>query len=796
MKNYNYINKSNNQIKKSNSFSSIKKDNNYNLNLTFTEFPKNNNFLINQSFINNNKKFNSTLTEWRNNPIKINNNNTNEKNNNIKSQQITLNGKNHFISSVPNLNNNNYSIEKNTKQKSLILDLDETLVHSSFYPFERVSDLTLPITVDNQKKIVYILRRPYAIEFMKEMASYYEIIIYTASISQYASNLLDELDKYNVISKRYYRNNCIFNNGIYIKDLRVIGKPFKDLIIIDNNPISYLYNINNGLPILSWYGDSKDIELLKLIPLLKYLANVEDVTNIIPKIVNRDKNKIKFSLINKMINNKNSNLNINNINSNFGGNIKRQNFINIHNNYENNINNNNDNNDNNRNDSKNYYLNYINNIPSSNSLDKYNRKQIVNNKDLEKLNNNNYNLNKNNINYENYTNRNCNESSELRDSVFSPEEPNLKLNNLNNINYYEKELQKNTENNEFNKNNIFDKINNEYRKTDNEYLNRTPITEKKNNRSYTPDLEIPRNKIISYQTKEKVNGLCKIERNTINPINNQIMQQNNNFRCNCNKNKNNKNGNYTYNNNNNNCRTKLNNQSNNSIGINNNIMKYFIPVPKFTKNNNINNNQKYVNKSNINISFDNNNKSFDNNKRFDNNNIKVIKQNKIKDIKDTKDINDFNYNKNEQYYNNYKYKENGDYHKNDMNNKNELLNQTRNILTNNCERDININLDNYKNYKNIIDLGSGFKNFDDTAGALANIDLLITVDTSVAHLAGALGVKTFMLLPYCPDWRWFDNDNKTEWYDSIKIFKQSNPKTWDDVIENLKKEVIGLVTEN
>ena len=101
MKNYNYINKSNNQIKKSNSFSSIKKDNNYNLNLTFTEFPKNNNFLINQSFINNNKKFNSTLTEWRNNPIKINNNNTNEKNNNIKSQQITPNGKNHFISSVP-----------------------------------------------------------------------------------------------------------------------------------------------------------------------------------------------------------------------------------------------------------------------------------------------------------------------------------------------------------------------------------------------------------------------------------------------------------------------------------------------------------------------------------------------------------------------------------------------------------------------------------------------------------------------------------------------------------------------
>ena len=98
-------------------------------------------------------------------------------------------------------------------------------------------------------------------------------------------------------------------------------------------------------------------------------------------------------------------------------------------------------------------------------------------------------------------------------------------------------------------------------------------------------------------------------------------------------------------------------------------------------------------------------------------------------------------------------------------------------------------MDNYKNYKNIIDIGSTFEDFDDTAGALMNLDLIITVDTSVAHLAGALGKKTFMLLPYVTDWRWFDNDKTTEWYDSIKIFKQTSPRSWDDVIENIKKEI-------
>lgn len=98
-------------------------------------------------------------------------------------------------------------------------------------------------------------------------------------------------------------------------------------------------------------------------------------------------------------------------------------------------------------------------------------------------------------------------------------------------------------------------------------------------------------------------------------------------------------------------------------------------------------------------------------------------------------------------------------------------------------------LDDYKNYSNLIDLGSEFKDFDDTAAAIKNLDVVITVDTSVAHIAGALGVKTFMLLPYCTDWRWFDDTKTTPWYDSIAIFKQKDYVFWDKEIADIKQEL-------
>lgn len=92
-------------------------------------------------------------------------------------------------------------------------------------------------------------------------------------------------------------------------------------------------------------------------------------------------------------------------------------------------------------------------------------------------------------------------------------------------------------------------------------------------------------------------------------------------------------------------------------------------------------------------------------------------------------------------------------------------------------------------YPQITDLTHEFKDFSKTASALENLDILITVDTALAHLAGALGVKTYLLLCHAPDWRWFDNTEKTEWYPSVTIIKQQDRRSWEDVSVKLTEYI-------
>lgn len=89
----------------------------------------------------------------------------------------------------------------------------------------------------------------------------------------------------------------------------------------------------------------------------------------------------------------------------------------------------------------------------------------------------------------------------------------------------------------------------------------------------------------------------------------------------------------------------------------------------------------------------------------------------------------------------------------------------------------------------LIDLAPYIKDYADTAALLKNMDLLITIDTSIANLAGALGIKTYLLLPYDSEWRWFTDDNTTPWYESVKIFKQKIPNDWNEVISRVKDEI-------
>jgi len=85
----------------------------------------------------------------------------------------------------------------------------------------------------------------------------------------------------------------------------------------------------------------------------------------------------------------------------------------------------------------------------------------------------------------------------------------------------------------------------------------------------------------------------------------------------------------------------------------------------------------------------------------------------------------------------------------------------------------------------IINLGKTFNDFSDTAAAIANLDLVISIDTSVAHLAGAMGKPTWLLLPWAADWRWLQERSDTPWYPSMRLFRQNKLGAWDNVFEQV-----------
>jgi hypothetical protein len=82
----------------------------------------------------------------------------------------------------------------------------------------------------------------------------------------------------------------------------------------------------------------------------------------------------------------------------------------------------------------------------------------------------------------------------------------------------------------------------------------------------------------------------------------------------------------------------------------------------------------------------------------------------------------------------------------------------------------------------LINLGAEIQDYDDTMAILANIERLVTVDTSVAHLAGAMGRPVWIMLPFAPDWRWLLGRADTPWYPSVRLFRQSTVRRWDDVL--------------
>lgn len=161
-------------------------------------------------------------------------------------------------------------------KKCLVLDLDETLVHSSFKPTQN-PDYIIPVDIDGTVHQVYVCKRPGAEEFLVEMAKHYEIVIYTASLSKYADPLLDRLDPEHVIRFRLFREHCVQYEGNYVKDLSLLDRDITQTIIIDNSPMSYLFHPRNAIGCSNFIDDPSDRELDSIARFLTNIRAIDDV---------------------------------------------------------------------------------------------------------------------------------------------------------------------------------------------------------------------------------------------------------------------------------------------------------------------------------------------------------------------------------------------------------------------------------------------------------------------------------------------------------------------------------------
>jgi len=174
-------------------------------------------------------------------------------------------------------------------KKCLILDLDETLVHSSFVP-TALYDITLNVDIEGIMRTIYVAKRPHVDEFLRCCGELFEVVVFTASLAKYADPLLDKLDLHKVIDHRLYRESCTSYGGIFVKDLFRMGRPLTHVLIIDNSPHSYIFNPENALPCKSWFDDSSDTELMELLEVLKRLAdpNVDNIIQELKRVKNNE----------------------------------------------------------------------------------------------------------------------------------------------------------------------------------------------------------------------------------------------------------------------------------------------------------------------------------------------------------------------------------------------------------------------------------------------------------------------------------------------------------------------------
>jgi len=184
---------------------------------------------------------------------------------------------------------------------TVVLDIDETLIHTDTvgqfdekfkYNGEEkkaktgdITDDLFHLELDDFK--VKVFRRPHLDWFLKEASSKFELVTFTAGVKMYGTGVLNKIDpEESLIQHRFFRHNCTPIGNSYTKDLSHLGRPLSRVVLVDNNPICFLPNPDNGIPVSSYYAEKSDDTLLTLMKFLDHLDGHKDVRPVLQQYFN------------------------------------------------------------------------------------------------------------------------------------------------------------------------------------------------------------------------------------------------------------------------------------------------------------------------------------------------------------------------------------------------------------------------------------------------------------------------------------------------------------------------------
>ncbi|KAM3176638.1 CTD nuclear envelope phosphatase 1A [Hymenolepis weldensis] len=216
------------------------------------------------------------------------------------------------------------------RRKVMVIDLDETLIHSVLDGVSRPSqrggpppDFVLKVDIEHHPVRFSVHKRPHVDYFLSIVSQWYELVIFTASLEIYGAGVADHLDNgRHIFQRRYFRQHCLYDSGSYSKDLSRVSTDLSSIFILDNSPGAYrsfpgelrfrdmIYIMqqhrsqfkqkvvskatymaratDNAIPIQSWFSDPQDTALLCLLPVLDALRFVSDVRSILSRNLHRE----------------------------------------------------------------------------------------------------------------------------------------------------------------------------------------------------------------------------------------------------------------------------------------------------------------------------------------------------------------------------------------------------------------------------------------------------------------------------------------------------------------------------